>query len=94
MTVQGDLDWGRMEVADGVPCLSPVVEMGDADTKTLTAQRDKYATAGGGTGVVEIWVRGQATIFGRDDGSPTWEAYTIPIVRAWRYVQWKLVFVS
>jgi hypothetical protein len=94
VTVTGDASWGRMEVGSGVACYSPVVEMGDADNKTITAQRDKYATGGGGTGTVTIWVRGQAAIFGRDDGSPAWAEYTAPITQAWRYVQWKLVFVS
>jgi len=94
VTVQGNADWGRMEVGDSVACYSPVVEMGDADSKTISATRDRYATGGGGTGTVTIWVRGSATIFNRDAGSPSWAEYTAPVIQAWRYVQWKLVFVS
>jgi len=92
--VTGDANWGRMVVEDGSPCIGPVVEMGDADAKTITAQRDKYATGGGGTGTVTIWVRGSATWFLRDDVSPSWEEYTVPISRAWRYAQWKLEYAG
>ncbi len=92
--IEGDQSWGRLEVHDGHPCTSPVVEMGNANSKTLTAWVDKYETGGGGTGVVEVWVRGSATWFLRHDVSPTWEEYTAPITRSWRYVQWKLIYVS
>jgi hypothetical protein len=83
-----------MEVPDGSPCIGSVVEMGDVSTKTITAQVDKYETGGGGTGVVKIYVRGQAGIFGRYDVSPAWGEYTAPIEQAWRYIQWKLEYVS
>jgi len=83
-----------MIVEDGHPCISPVVEMGDANTKTITAQRDKYETGGGGTGTVTIYVRGQAGIFDRDAESPSWAEYTAPIEQDWRYIQWKLEYVS
>ena len=88
--MDGNADWGRLTVEDGFTYTSPVVEMGDADTKTITAQRDKYHTGGGGTGEVSISVRGHASIFGRSDASPAWATYTAALSRAWRYVQWKL----
>jgi hypothetical protein len=98
VVVQGDASWGRMEVGTGEPCVGPVVEMGDAELKTITALRDKYETGGGGTGVVTIYVRGSASWFLRDwtkgGNSPEWAEYTAPITQAWRYVQWKLEYVS
>jgi len=83
-----------MEVSEGSPCFSSVVEMGDASLKTIYGLRDKYETAGGGTGTVTLYIRGSADWFTRDDAVLTWEEYTAPISRSWRYMQWKIVFVS
>jgi hypothetical protein len=83
-----------MEVWDGTPCFGPVVEMGNADLKWIYGMRDKYETCGGGTGTIKIYVRGSADWFLRNDGSPAWAEYTAPLHESWRYVQWKLEYVS
>jgi hypothetical protein len=85
-TVDGDADWGKIHVPIGGSVSSPVTDTGNANSKTFTAQKDKYGTGGS----VTLSVRGSATSFAMFDGSPTWEEYTAPITRSWRYVQVKM----
>jgi len=90
--IEGDPDWGSLRVEEGVSYFSPVVEMGDAVLKTLTAQRDRY---GDGRGTVRISVRGSATWFREYDISPPdWVEYTAPLSQEWRWAQLKLEYVS
>jgi hypothetical protein len=90
-TIQGDQDWGKMEVTDELIYYGSVVDSETEFVKIFTIWKDKYGT---GSGVVEISIRGSNTIFGQHDGSLSWEAYTAPVSRAWRYVQLKMVYVS
>jgi hypothetical protein len=90
-TVQGDQDWGKIEVTDELIYYGSIVDSETTFVKTFIVYRDKYGT---GSGVVDISIRGSDIIFSQHDGSPSWEAYTAPISRAWRYVQLKMVYVS
>ena len=87
--VTGDADWGKAEVWDGTPALGDVIDTGDTDTKTFTVTRDKYGT---GSGSVTIYIRGDTSVFGQHDGSPSWAEYTAPTVQSWRYVQLRMVY--
>lgn len=89
--MQGDPDWGKVEVVDGTPIYSEVVDTGDTSSKTFTLTRDKYEA---GSGSVTISIRGSATSFTRFAGTPTWTEYTAPTNQPWRYVQAKMEFVA
>jgi hypothetical protein len=87
INVSGDQNWGAAMVATGTPCLGEVIDTGDANSKTFTATRDKYAS---GSGAVTISIRGSASPFAYDAGSPSWSTYSAPVTQAWRYVQLKM----
>jgi hypothetical protein len=78
-------------VAGGDVYVSSIVDMGDDALKRIWSIRDKY---GIGTGTVTVSVRGSAMIFGQHDASPAWATYTGAVTESWRYVQWRLIYVS
>lgn len=92
VVVQGDGSWGKLEVwGGGKSYYSPVVDMGDAVQKWIYTQRDKYGT---GDGVLKAYIRGSASTFLWNDGTPSWAEYTAAIQQSWQYVQIKLEYVS
>lgn len=88
-TITGDSDWGKLRVGSigGEYGASGVMVYPDATHKLFTLTRDAY---GSGSGNVKLSIRGQATSFLWDDGSPSWEEYTAPVVKTWRYIQIKV----
>jgi hypothetical protein len=89
--VQGNLEWGQIEVHFGTPLFSSVVDTGDSDSKELDAVVDKYNT---GSGSVTIYIRGDSSLFGKFDELPAWEIYSVSIVKEWRWIQAKLEYLS
>jgi hypothetical protein len=87
-TISGDSDWGELKVGSmgGEYAVSEVVELPDASDHLITLTENAYGSGSGGS---KISIRGQAGSFLWDDGSPSWEEYTVPIIRAWKYVQLK-----
>ena len=87
ITVIGDADWGKAEIASGTPAYSPVTDTGDSNSKVFTVTPNVYGT---GSGTATISIRGSTTSFDAFDGSPSWATYTTPTTQTWRYVQVKL----
>lgn len=87
INIEGDPDWGTFMFEASEIGHGPVKDLGDADTKIFMITLDKYGT---GSGVPTVYIRGSATTFSQDDGSPSWEEYTVPTQKEWRYVQVKL----
>lgn len=85
--VTGDADYGTLSIPYGIVCASPVIDMGDADSKTITVTCPKY---GSNSGSVTKEYRGSATTFAWDAGSPSWSAYSAPVAQSWRYFQVRL----
>ena len=87
-TVTGDADWGK-PILDltGAEGLSAVYDLGSAVTRLFTLTRNRYGT---GSETATLQIRGDTSTFSQDDVSPTWETYSAPISRGWRYVQVRL----
>jgi len=86
-TITGDSDWGKIQLGIGAIAHSDVRDAGDTTVKLISVTPNKY---GVGTGTHIISVRGQATTFTQDAGSPSWEVYTTPVTKSWRFMQIKL----
>lgn len=88
--IDGDADWGKIKLRHEFGDIGhgPVKDLGSVLTRMITVTIDKY---GAGSGSYAIYIRGQATTFNQDDGSPSWELYSAPINKDWRYIQVKLV---
>lgn len=54
--------------------------------KTLTVEKNRYSNLCCG-GYVNVWIRGDTSIFLWDDVSPAWNLYTSPIYTDWNYAQ-------
>ena len=88
-TIIGDADWGQLKVQLNASGQSAVKDLGSVKARIIVLKRDKY---GSGSGSITIYIRGQAATFNQDDGSPSWEEYTIPIRKDWRYIQAKVEY--
>lgn len=86
-TVIGDAEWGKLQLMTDEIAHSPVYEMLGGGTHGIEVTLDKYGSA---SGSFKTYIRGQAAIFGQDDGSPGWEEYTAPINKTWNFIQVKL----
>lgn len=86
--VVGDPDWGKLGLDIGENGYSQVYDFGNENERTITITHNLYGT-GQGTATTEI--RGQATSFLATDGTPTWEAYSTPVAKTWRFIQVRLV---
>lgn len=86
--VTGDPNWGKLGLAVGQNGYSRVYDFGNELGKLITITHNLYGT-GQGTATTEI--RGQAASFLATDGTPTWETYTTPTTKTWRYIQVRLV---
>ncbi len=64
-----------------------MIDTGNVLSKVVTISTDRYGT---GVGIGAIYIRGQATSFAQDAGSPAWEVYTVPTAKTWRWIQVKL----
>ena len=79
--------WGKLQLASGEEFVSDVKDLGDDQMLLLTLPYDDYAS---GSGSGTLYWRGQAASFNQDDdevSGPTWELYTGPANKSWRYVQ-------
>ena len=85
--ITGDADWGKIELGENDVGHSAVKDLGSGLSRTLTVTRDRYGT---GSGNINTYIRGQAGTFLQDAASPSWAAYSNPIVEAWQYVQIKI----
>lgn len=87
ISVDGDPDWGDAIVVAETPIYSPVTDVGDANEKQFAIATDTYDT---GSGTVTLSIRGSADPFDMHDDEedgPEWQAYSAPVIAAWRYVQ-------
>jgi hypothetical protein len=64
-----------------------VIDTGNAKNKTITISTDRYGT---GVGIGAVYIRGQATSFAQGAALPSWEEYTTPVAKTWRWIQVKL----
>ncbi len=83
-TITGDQDWGILNIDTDDEGRSNVYDFGDSVSRTYVLTLNRYGS-GSGTPVVQI--RGQNTSFLQDDVSPSWETYSVPVAKTWRYVQ-------
>ena len=83
-TITGDQRWGVLSIDTPDEGRSAVYDFGSSTSRTYTLTLNRYGT-GSGTPVVQI--RGQNTSFNQDDASPSWETYSTPVAKTWRYVQ-------
>lgn len=86
--VVGDPNWGKLGLDIGENGYSQVYDFGNENQRTITITHNLYGT-GQGTATTEI--RGQAASFLATDGTPTWEAYSTPVAKTWRFIQARLV---
>jgi hypothetical protein len=85
--VTGDADWGKAKIYDGSPGLSNVLDLGSSTSRTITVTQNKYGTGDTGT----VYIRGHdSVIFGQHAGTPSWEVYSAPVAKTWRYIQLRL----
>jgi len=82
--VIGDADWGRVQLAVGADGHSLVYDFSTATSRQITVTENKYGT---GQGSATMQIRGQAAMFGQDDGAPAWEDYTGVTFEDWQYIQ-------
>ncbi len=88
--ITGDADWGKIEVEYTEVAHSRVYDFTDSVSRTITLTKDVY---GSGSGNPTIQIRGHdSTSFDQDDGTPTWENYTAPIAKTWRYIQVRVTY--
>jgi len=84
--VIGDDNWGIAVILSGQIIHSTVKDFGYTGNKLISFNTNTYES-GSGTGTLSI--RGQDTSFLIDAATPTWEAYSTPIRKTWRYTQLK-----
>jgi hypothetical protein len=83
--VSGDQDWGKLSVAFTEEGRSAVYDFSVSQTRTITLTENRYGT---GQGTATLQIRGHdSTKFNQDDASPSWETYSAPIGKTWRYIQ-------
>jgi hypothetical protein len=91
VVVSGDANWGAVEIAEGEPVVTPVEDTGSTASKLIEAGLNKYT---GSTGNSVLSIRGQATPFLMHDASPSWETYSEPVSKTWRYIQAKIEYAA
>jgi hypothetical protein len=87
--VEGDADWGKMEVSEGSPLYGSIVDTQTISAKRITVLKNKY---GIGSGNVLVYIRGSASVFSQFDITPAWSLYSTVVTQAWRYVQLKMEY--
>ena len=88
-TITGDSDWGKLQLAVDEEGRSEVYDLTASQTRTLTLTRDGY---GSGSGAVTLQIRGHdSTPFTQDAATPSWETYSAPVQKTWRYIQVRIV---
>jgi hypothetical protein len=83
-TITGDQDWGILSIDTDDEGRSNVYDYGNSVSRTYTLTLNRY---GSGSGSPIVQIRGQNTTFNQDDVSPSWETYSTPVAKTWRYVQ-------
>ncbi len=84
-SIVGDANWGKLELTVGTEGRSGIIDMGDALERIYTLTENLYGT---GQGTATLQIRGDINPFTQDSGEPpNWENYTVPLTRAWRYIQ-------
>ena len=90
-TIVGDADWGTIEFDGGDEGRSVVYDLGSLVYRVFTVTKSRYGAETGG-GILNI--RGDSDSFLQDSLVISWETYTTPITRNWRYVQVRLMAES
>jgi hypothetical protein len=88
-TITGDEDWGLLSLETSEEGRGAVYDFGDGVERTYVLTLNRY---GSGSGAPVIQVRGQGTTFNQDDVSPSWETYSVPVAKTWRYVQVRILY--
>ena len=82
--------WGRLNLQKYDEVVSPVIDMGNSDSKYLSVAINNYQL---GYGAFSLQWRGRSTIFNKQDNEvvgPAWEG-NMPGSRDWRYMQLKII---
>lgn len=88
-TVVGDANWGKLSLDLNAEGRSRVYDFGNSSSRTITVTENRYQV---GQGDANLQIRGDdAVIFAQDDATPTWEDYSAPIAKTWRYIQVRAV---
>jgi hypothetical protein len=88
-TIVGDADWGKLRLEVDAEGRSEVYDFTNSQSRTLTLTLNDYGT---GSGTVTVQIRGHdSTVFAQDDVSPSWETYSSPVAKTWRYIQFRIV---
>ncbi len=86
----GDADWGKIALEYTEVAHSPVYDFTDSASRTISLVKDLY---GSGSGNPTVQIRGHdSTLFGQDDGTPSWETYSTPVAKTWRYIQVRIIY--
>jgi hypothetical protein len=86
-TVIGDSNWGKIQLTAGSYGASSVYDLIQTGIKIFTLTENRYGT---GQGATTPQLRGSNTPFLAADVTPSWENYTAPMAKNWRYVQVRL----
>lgn len=87
-TISGS-DWGYMRVQDET-VYSDVYDTTISGEQTFTLSTDTYQTGSLVSGTKNIYIRGDASTFNWNDGSPSWNEITTTYNGTWRYIQLKV----
>jgi len=80
---------GKLQLGVTEDFVSNVLDRGVVSIKLLTISFDDYAS---GSGSGTLYWRGHNTIrFNKEDVTPSWEEYTSPANKTWRYIQVRMV---
>lgn len=86
VTVSGNANWGKLQLAAGAEGRGDVIDFGDANPRTYTITENAF-TGSSGQGDADLQIRGDTNPFSKDDALPAWTTYTVPVLESWRYVQ-------
>jgi len=90
-TIDGDSDWGKLELNFNEEGRSAVYDFGNSDVRTYTLTENRY---GAGQEDATLQIRGDTSTFAQDDVNPAWTTYSAPLDREWRYVQVREIYDS
>lgn len=82
-TIEGDGDWGKLRLEIGEEGNSRVYNLGPG-FKAISLTRNVYGT---GNGTSTLQIRGSNSYFTRNAGTPSWENYTAPTNKNWKFLQ-------
>lgn len=80
--------YGKLQIFGNTEARSDVVWLSNSETHYIRITKDIYSS---GSGVGKFYIRGSTTVFQQDDVSPTWEEWTAPVSKTWKYIQIKVI---